>query len=136
MSDKYFTDFTQLLDPYQPFPNHAGYISLMIAFWTVLSGPMGDPFGNARLPVSLVLFVFMLCIIRLFYWCCDILFVDMIQNIFLCATYVGIACSMNSEQCFSYIYSYIFLQIAFPQPGLTWTWLRILKTIWRLPTCR
>ena len=24
------------------FPNYAGYISLMIAFWTVLAGPMGD----------------------------------------------------------------------------------------------
>ena len=52
------------------FYNYAGYISLMIAFWTVLSGPMGDPFGNARLPASLALFVFMLCVIRLFYWCC------------------------------------------------------------------
>jgi len=40
----------------------------MIAFWTVLSGPMGDPFGKARLPVSLALFVAMLCVIRLFYW--------------------------------------------------------------------
>jgi len=40
----------------------------MIAFWTVLAGPMGDPLGSARLPASLLVFVIMLCVIRLFYW--------------------------------------------------------------------
>ena len=71
LGDKYHTFDSTLAGPLIPFfPNYAGYISLMIAFWTVLSGPMGDPFGNARLPVSLALFVFMLCVIRLFYWCC------------------------------------------------------------------